>query len=170
VPCHAEFLRKKSIQIQVSFIYKISHWLGLGSFQTFLILQIGDKPDVLKTFQKQFWKLNTKPKKPRVLWFRKIPYGLLSKSLKEGIFRVFGSERTKNRWVFSTHKNLSSSVIKANPINQQKKKEIKENVAQFNVTYIRIPHHKFYYSLFFSYLLFHICFTFLLFDMPFYNL
>jgi hypothetical protein len=27
---------------------------GLGSFQTFLILQISDKPDVLKRFQKQF--------------------------------------------------------------------------------------------------------------------
>jgi hypothetical protein len=27
---------------------------GLGSFQTFLILQISDKPDVLQTFQKQF--------------------------------------------------------------------------------------------------------------------
>jgi hypothetical protein len=27
---------------------------GLGSFQTFLLLQISDKPDVLKTFQKQF--------------------------------------------------------------------------------------------------------------------
>jgi hypothetical protein len=27
---------------------------GLGSFLTFLILQICDKPDVLKTFQKQF--------------------------------------------------------------------------------------------------------------------
>jgi hypothetical protein len=27
---------------------------GFGSFQTFLILQFSDKPDVLKTFQKQF--------------------------------------------------------------------------------------------------------------------
>jgi hypothetical protein len=27
---------------------------GLGSFQTFLILQISDKPEVLKRFQKQF--------------------------------------------------------------------------------------------------------------------
>jgi hypothetical protein len=36
---------------------------GLGSFQTFLILQIWDKPEVLKRFQKQFWKLESKPKK-----------------------------------------------------------------------------------------------------------
>jgi hypothetical protein len=27
---------------------------GAGSFQTFLILQISDKPEVLKRFQKQF--------------------------------------------------------------------------------------------------------------------
>jgi hypothetical protein len=34
----------------------------LGSFQTFLNLQIWDKPKVLKRFQKQFWKLESKPK------------------------------------------------------------------------------------------------------------
>jgi hypothetical protein len=42
------------------------HKKGLGSFQKFLNLQIWDKPDVLKTFQKQFWKLDLKPKKPRI--------------------------------------------------------------------------------------------------------
>jgi hypothetical protein len=30
---------------------------GLGSFQTFLIVQISDKPEVLKRYKKQFWKL-----------------------------------------------------------------------------------------------------------------
>jgi hypothetical protein len=42
---------------------------GLGSFQTFLILQIWDKPEMLERFQKQFWKLDLKSKKPRILWF-----------------------------------------------------------------------------------------------------
>jgi hypothetical protein len=42
---------------------------GIGSFQTFLILQIWDKPEVLKRFQKQFWKLDLNPKKPRIFWF-----------------------------------------------------------------------------------------------------
>jgi hypothetical protein len=40
---------------------------GIESCQAFLILQIWDKPDVLKTFQKQFWKLDSK--RPRILWF-----------------------------------------------------------------------------------------------------
>jgi hypothetical protein len=40
---------------------------GLESFQTFLILQITDKPEVIKRFQKQFSKLDFQPKKPRVL-------------------------------------------------------------------------------------------------------
>jgi hypothetical protein len=40
---------------------------GLGIFHTFLILQISDKPKVLKRFQKHFWKLDSKPKKPRIL-------------------------------------------------------------------------------------------------------
>jgi hypothetical protein len=35
---------------------------GLGSFQTFLILQIWEKPELLWRFQKQFWKLNSIPK------------------------------------------------------------------------------------------------------------
>jgi hypothetical protein len=42
---------------------------GIGSFQTFLILQIWDKPEVLKRCQKQFWKLDSNRKKPRILWF-----------------------------------------------------------------------------------------------------
>jgi hypothetical protein len=42
--------------------------IGLGSFQSFLILQIWDKPGVLKRFQKQFWKLDSKAKIPRVIW------------------------------------------------------------------------------------------------------
>jgi hypothetical protein len=108
---------------------------GLGSFQTFLILQVWDKPNVLKTFQKQFWKLDLKPKNPRILWFRKIPCGLFPKPLKEGIFSVSGKfiedylisltcweksknrfelsvpTLSKNRWFFSAHKNLLSSVI-----------------------------------------------------------
>jgi hypothetical protein len=41
----------------------------IGSFQTFLILQIWDEPEVLKRFQKHFWKQVSKPKKPRILWF-----------------------------------------------------------------------------------------------------
>jgi hypothetical protein len=39
------------------------------SFQIFLILQISDKPEVIKRFQKQFWKLDSKPKKPRIRLF-----------------------------------------------------------------------------------------------------
>jgi hypothetical protein len=42
---------------------------GLGSFKTFLILKISDKPEVLKRFQKLFKELNSKPKKPRILYF-----------------------------------------------------------------------------------------------------
>jgi hypothetical protein len=63
---------------------------GHGSFQTFLILQFWNKPDVLKTFQKPFWKLDLKPKKPRILGFRKIPCDHFPKPLKEGIFSVSG--------------------------------------------------------------------------------
>jgi hypothetical protein len=61
---------------------------GLVSFQIFLILQIWDKPDVLKTFQIQFWKQDIKPKKPRILLFRKIPCGLFSRPLR-GHFQCF---------------------------------------------------------------------------------
>jgi hypothetical protein len=50
---------------------------GLGSFQTFLFLQISDKPEQLKRFQKQFWKL---------AGFRKIPCGLILKPLNKGVF------------------------------------------------------------------------------------
>jgi hypothetical protein len=42
---------------------------GLGSFQPFLILQISDKPEALKRFQKQFLKLDSKPKKSTYTWF-----------------------------------------------------------------------------------------------------
>jgi hypothetical protein len=70
---------------------RVFHEKVLGSFQPFLILQIWDKPDVLKPFQKQFWKLDLKPKKP-LLWFRKIPCGLFPKPLKEGIFSLLRSE------------------------------------------------------------------------------
>jgi hypothetical protein len=98
---------------------------GLGNFQTFL--QIWDKPDVPKTFQKQFWNLDSKPKKPRVLWFRKIPWVLFPQPLNKGIFSVSGIfiedyltnlngwEKSKNRFglsapklrsLISTHKNL----------------------------------------------------------------
>jgi hypothetical protein len=49
-------------------------------------LQIWDKPEVIKRFQKQFLKLNTKKNKLRVLWFRKIPCDLFLKSLKKGVF------------------------------------------------------------------------------------
>jgi hypothetical protein len=94
---------------------------GLWSFQILLILQIWDKSDVPKTFQKQFWKLDSKPKKPRFHvstkpWFRKIPCGLFSKPLKEGIFSVSGIfienylrnltcwEKSKNRFGLSEPK------------------------------------------------------------------
>jgi hypothetical protein len=39
----------------------------LGIFQTFLILKIWDKLEVLKRFQKQFLKLDSEAKKPRAL-------------------------------------------------------------------------------------------------------
>jgi hypothetical protein len=103
----------------------------LGCFQTFLILQIWDKPDVLETFQKQFWKLDSKAKKPRLLCFRKIPCGLFPKPLKEGIFSVSeifiedylsnltcwsknrfelsAPKLSKSRRFFSTNKNLLGS-------------------------------------------------------------
>jgi hypothetical protein len=104
-------------------------------FQTFLILKIWDKPEVLKRFQKQFWKLVQKPKKPRIFWFRKIPCGLFPKPFKEGIFNVFGifiedylknltcwkkspnrfglsaPKLSKNCCVLSTHKHLLSSDL-----------------------------------------------------------
>jgi hypothetical protein len=41
---------------------------GIGSFQTFLILHIWDKREVLKRFQNQFWKQDSKSKKPRLLF------------------------------------------------------------------------------------------------------
>jgi hypothetical protein len=44
---------------------------GLGSFQTFLIFQIWDKPEVLKRFQKQFWKLNSNQRNHVYFGFRK---------------------------------------------------------------------------------------------------
>jgi hypothetical protein len=34
-----------------------------------------------KSLQKQFWKLDSNPKKPHVLWSRKIPYGVFPKPL-----------------------------------------------------------------------------------------
>jgi hypothetical protein len=63
---------------------------NMEHFQKFLILQIWGKPDVLKTFQKQFWKPVLKPKTPRILRVRKIPCGLFPKPLKQGIFSVIG--------------------------------------------------------------------------------
>jgi hypothetical protein len=42
---------------------------GLGCFQAFLILQILGKPEVIKSFQKQFCKLDSKSKKSRKLLF-----------------------------------------------------------------------------------------------------
>jgi hypothetical protein len=102
----------------------------LESFHTFFILQIWDKPEVIKIFQKQFWKQDSKSKKPCVLWFRKILCSFFSKLLKVAIFSVSGifiedylrnltcwkksknrfglsaPKLSKNRWFFSTHKIL----------------------------------------------------------------
>jgi hypothetical protein len=60
--------------------------------QTFLILQIWDKPELLllKKFQKHFWKLDSISNKPRIFGFRKIPCGLIPKLLNNGFFSVFG--------------------------------------------------------------------------------
>jgi hypothetical protein len=58
-------LQKDFSELGIRVIYEND----IGSFQTFLILHIKDKPEVLKRFQKQFWKLNSKLNKPRILWF-----------------------------------------------------------------------------------------------------
>jgi hypothetical protein len=62
---------------------------GLGSFQTYLILQIWDNPEVLKRFLKQFWKLDSKPNIKRILLFSKIPCCLFPKSLNKAMFSVY---------------------------------------------------------------------------------
>jgi hypothetical protein len=54
----------KNSQTMETFTPELFFENGLGSFQTFLILQISDKPEVLKRFYKQFLKLNSKSKKP----------------------------------------------------------------------------------------------------------
>jgi hypothetical protein len=87
---------------------RVFHEKGLGSFQTFLIIQIWDKPDVLKTFQKQFWRPNIKPKKLRILWFRKIPCGLFPKPLKKYIFSgsgIFIEDYLRNLTCWEKSKN-----------------------------------------------------------------
>jgi hypothetical protein len=51
------FFQNNVFQLQENFSeHEIRVFLenGLGSFQTYLILQILDKPEVLKKFQKQF--------------------------------------------------------------------------------------------------------------------
>jgi hypothetical protein len=45
---------KKSSEVFSELEIRIFLENGLGSFQTFLILQISDKPEVLKRFQKKF--------------------------------------------------------------------------------------------------------------------
>jgi hypothetical protein len=108
---------------------------ALGSFQACLNFQIWDKPDVLERFQNQFWKLESKLKKPRVLWLSKVPCCLFLKPLKEGIFIAFGRfikdylravtcwEKTKygvvinswkpmkKSWFYLAEKNVLGSVI-----------------------------------------------------------
>jgi hypothetical protein len=62
--------------------------IGLGSFQTFLILKIWDKPEV-KRFQTHFLKLASKPKKPRILWFSYNTLMSLSEATHLGHFQCF---------------------------------------------------------------------------------
>jgi hypothetical protein len=63
---------------------------GIGSFQTFLILQIWDKPQMLKRFQKQFWKLDSKPRETTHTLVFVNYIGLFPKPFNKSIFSVFG--------------------------------------------------------------------------------
>jgi hypothetical protein len=63
----------------------------IGSFQTFLILQIWGKLEVLKRFQKQFWKLDSKPKTSHILWFSENTLCSLSEDFQWGHFQCFWS-------------------------------------------------------------------------------
>jgi hypothetical protein len=54
---------------------------GLGSFQTFLILQIRDKPQVLKRFQNQFENKTRNRRNQVYFGFRKKPCGFFPKPL-----------------------------------------------------------------------------------------
>jgi hypothetical protein len=79
--------------VSIDDVFKLQEEIAEHGIRVFienglLILQIWDKADVLKTFQKQFLKLDSKLKKP--LWFRKMPCGLFPKPLKERIFSVSG--------------------------------------------------------------------------------
>jgi hypothetical protein len=101
----------------------------LGTFQTFLILQIWDKLEVLKIFQKEFWKLNSKQMKPPILWISENTLFSLSKDTQlrhffvflEDSFRIISGvwrERfgfralklNKNRWFFYKTKTCSLFV------------------------------------------------------------
>jgi hypothetical protein len=60
------------------------------SFQVFFILQIFYKPEVLQRFQKQFLKLDSKPKKPLLLWIFGNTLLSLSETTQLRYFIVFG--------------------------------------------------------------------------------
>jgi hypothetical protein len=59
------------------------------SFQKFVIEQIEDEPEILKRFQKHFWKLDFKPNKPRILWLAENILWSLSEATQYGHFQCY---------------------------------------------------------------------------------